>query len=131
MRCKTPMIRSELKSLSTISPASRVTKGNAFNKRPSIKMSRLLLNIFFRKRLSDCFSYFFKLKLAALPTTKRNVGKTRSVSVKPCHAACLNGAYILDQLPGVFTITIRAMVIPRSTSRARYLRLTSTVKSIA
>src|ERR1035438_1895081 len=51
------------------------------------------------------------------PTIQRNVGKTVSVRVHPCHDEWLSGAYDFGP-PGLFTITIRAMVAPRRASRA-------------
>ena len=38
------------------------------------------------------WTYFLRLKLIAFPTANKKEGNTRSVIVKPCQAACLNGA---------------------------------------
>ncbi len=43
-------------------------------------------------------------------------GNTRSVGVKPCHDACLNGAYIELHDPGLFTMIMPAIVMPRKMS---------------
>ena len=45
-------------------------------------------------------------------------GNTRSVGVKPCHAACPNGAYTNDHDPGLLTMIMPAIVIPRRISSA-------------
>jgi hypothetical protein len=60
------------------------------------------------------------LKLMEFPTTKRKVGKTRSVRVKPFHSAWSNGEKVVDPLPGLFTTIIKAISRPRKTSRDRY-----------
>jgi hypothetical protein len=52
------------------------------------------------------------LKLMEFPTMKRNVGNTKSVSVKPCHLACNKGAKVVALLPGELTIIIRAISKP-------------------
>src|ERR1700722_2210548 len=49
------------------------------------------------------------------PTTKRNVGKTRSVAVKPFHSAWRISVHAPSP-PGLFTMIMKAMVRPRSTS---------------
>ena len=64
------------------------------------------------------FAHLSITKLMALPTAKRNEGKTRSVGVKPCHWACNNGEYVVCPLPGVFTMIMKQTVMPRNTSRA-------------
>ena len=58
-------------------------------------------------------------KLIAFPTANIKEGKTRSVGVKPFQGACSSGAKVVAPLPGVFTIIIKQMVIPRKTSSAR------------
>ena len=63
-------------------------------------------------------SNFLSEKLMALPTANRNDGKTRSVGVKPNHAAWSSGEKAGAE-PGLFTIIIKTMVIPRNTSSAR------------
>ena len=57
-------------------------------------------------------------KLRALPTAKRKDGNTRSVGVKPCQLACKSGEKVFEPSPGVFTMIMKQMVIPRNTSRA-------------
>src|SRR5436190_20661304 len=47
------------------------------------------------------------------------VGNTRSVGVNPNQCACNSGGYEVSPLPGVFTMIMKQIVIPRSTSRAR------------
>jgi hypothetical protein len=54
---------------------------------------------------------------------KRKKGKTRSVRVQPCHSACLSGAYTYFQLPGVFTMIMKAIVMPLKISRETSLLL--------
>jgi hypothetical protein len=39
--------------------------------------------------------------------------------VKPCHAACSNGAKGVAPLPGVLTMIMKHTVMPRNTSKAR------------
>jgi len=56
------------------------------------------------------------LKLIEIPTMKRNVGKTKSVIVKPCHWACNNGEKVVEYFPGELTIIIRAISMPLKTS---------------
>src|SRR5271155_285005 len=60
---------------------------------------------------------FPKDSVIATPTIHRNVGKTVSVMVHPFQAEWLSGAYDFGP-PALFTITIRAMVAPRSASSA-------------
>ena len=55
-------------------------------------------------------------KAMALPTANKKKGKTKSVGVIPCQVACFNGAYILPQLPGLFTNIMSATVAPLNTS---------------
>ena len=40
-----------------------------------------------------------------------------SVGVAPCHLACKSGGNTCDQLPGVLTRIIKAMVMPLNTSK--------------
>src|ERR1700722_14549927 len=49
------------------------------------------------------------------PTTKRNVGKTRSVAVKPFQSAWRIWVHAPSP-PGLFTMIMKAMVRPRRTS---------------
>ena len=74
---------------------------------------------FVRKALSLISLYRPWEKLIALPTANKKEGNTRSVGVKPCHAACSNGLKGAAPLPGVFTMIIKQMVIPLNTSRER------------
>src|SRR3569833_2850750 len=53
------------------------------------------------------------------PTMKRKNGKIRSVGVQPNHGACSSGSEIDVQLPGLFTRSMPATVIPRNTSSDR------------
>jgi hypothetical protein len=55
-------------------------------------------------------------KLMALPTANKKEGNTRSVGVKPCHAACSRGENAAAPLPGVFTMIMKHKVMPRNTS---------------
>jgi len=50
------------------------------------------------------------------PTMKRKKGKIVSVGVQPFHSAWRSGQYTLPQSPGLFTMTMAAMVAPRKTS---------------
>src|SRR5687768_7885418 len=52
----------------------------------------------------------------ATPTMNRKNGKTRSVIVQPCQSACLSGPWTWPQLPGLFTSSIVAIVMPRKMS---------------
>jgi len=95
----------------------QVIKGDQLRKRPMAKMSRALLNTFFRKTGLPAASSLGITNAMALPTAKRKKGKTRSVGVQPCQGACSKGVYICAQLPGLFTSIINATVAPRKTSR--------------
>jgi hypothetical protein len=48
-------------------------------------------------------------------------GNTKSVGVSPSHNACLKGENTNSQLPGLFTIIIPEIVMPRITSKERSL----------
>ena len=50
------------------------------------------------------------------PTIQRKKGKTRSVKVQPCQTAWRRGGKTWLQEPGLFTITMAAIVKPRKTS---------------
>jgi len=63
--------------------------------------------------------YFLREINVEMPMINIKNGNTRSVGVSPFHCACPSGAYTLLQEPGLFTIIIPAMVIPRRMSRAR------------
>lgn len=52
----------------------------------------------------------------ATPTMNRKNGKIRSVGVQPCHAAWRSGGWIALQVPGLFTSSIPAIVMPRKMS---------------
>src|SRR5687768_17518556 len=52
----------------------------------------------------------------ATPTMNRKNGKIRSVGVQPCQSACLSGPYMWCHEPGLFTMSIAAMVMPRKMS---------------
>src|SRR5579859_1294561 len=51
------------------------------------------------------------------PTTKRKVGKTRSVGVMPFQSACFMNHHAVCSLPLLFTMIMKAMVRPRAASR--------------
>ena len=78
------------------------------------------LRIFAKTSVLDQFAHLFMEKLKAAPTAKRKEGKTKSVGVKPCHAACWSGRNTYDQLPGEFTMIIKTIAMPRKTSSAPY-----------
>jgi hypothetical protein len=69
------------------------------------------------------FSKLGKTKLSALPTANKKDGKTKSVGVKPCQLACLKGAKVCNASPGVLTMIIKQIVIPRKTSNDKNLSL--------
>ena len=50
------------------------------------------------------------------PTMKRKNGKIRSVGVQPFQSACSSGQYIAPHVPGLLTMVIPAMVMPRNAS---------------
>ena len=77
------------------------------------------LNTFVRNAVLLICLYLSREKLIALPTANKNDGKTRSVGVKPCQAACSNGLKGTAPLPGVLTIIMKQIVIPRNTSNER------------
>ena len=60
--------------------------------KPIKNMIAARLNVFVKNLEVLHKLIFLKLKLIAFPTTNKKVGKTRSVSVKPCQGACLKGA---------------------------------------
>ena len=80
-------------------------------------MTKDRLNTFVRNVRVPLVSYFFMEKLMAFPTTKRNVGNTRSVGVKPNHLAWSSGQNV-GSPPGSLTIIMKHTVMPRNTSRA-------------
>src|SRR5690349_8465806 len=65
---------------------------------------------------SDFDAHFSITKLNALPTANRNEGKTRSVGVNPCQCAWWSGENVVSPLPGVFTMIMKQIVMPRKTS---------------
>ena len=69
------------------------------------------------------FLYLSITNANEVPTAKRKDGKTKSASVNPCHLAGRSGAKTEDQVPGVLTMIIKQIVIPRKMSRALYLSL--------
>src|SRR6185437_3990822 len=119
MRCKTPMIRVLLIGASDHPLASCCTNGNQYIRYPSRKMMAALLNIFHNTDPVPRPSNFFCEKLMALPTANKKEGKTRSVGVKPNQTACSRGGNAVAPLPGVFTMIIKQIVIPRNTSSER------------
>jgi hypothetical protein len=84
-------------------------------------MSNALLKILKSTAFVLKLSNLRVVKLMALPTANRKDGNTRSVGVKPNQAACSSGANGCAPLPGVFTMIIKQMVIPRKTSSERNL----------
>src|SRR3954470_11371856 len=60
-----------------------------------------------------------KERCVVIHTMKRKNGKIRSVGVQPFHSACSSGGKIALQLPGLFTNSIPAIVMPRKTSSDR------------
>jgi len=84
-----------------------------------MKIRKVLLKIFSKtSELSICWN-FFMVKLMALPTANRKEGNTRSVGVNPFHLAWLSGQNASP--PGLFTIIMKQIVIPRNTSRDKNL----------
>src|SRR6476620_8147931 len=75
--------------------------------------------IFFKKAPEPSDRYLSREKLMALPTANKKEGKTRSVGVKPCQPACSSGAKGAAPLPGVFTMIMKQIVMPRKTSSER------------
>src|SRR4051812_12144329 len=95
--------------------------GNHDIRYPNKNISAVRLIIFQTTSELLCPANFFIAKLMALPTANKNEGNTRSVGVKPNQAACWSGAKGVAPLPGVFTIIIKQIVIPRKTSSERNL----------
>ena len=85
---------------------------------PIKKMMIVRLSIFKPAGILKVKSYFRKEMYVEIPMINMKKGNTRSVGVKPIHSACLRGAYVCCQEPGVFTKIIPAMVMPRITSSA-------------
>src|SRR5665647_2465616 len=81
-----------------------------------MKITNVRLKIFINTVPCDKFVYFFCEKLIALPTANKKDGKIKSVSVNPLHCACISGEKGVTPLPGVFTIIIKHIVIPRKIS---------------
>jgi hypothetical protein len=95
------------------------TNGNQYIRYPNKKIMAALLNILNNTEPVFMPINFFWEKLIAFPTANKKEGKTRSVGVKPNHAACSSGANGAAPLPGVFTMIIKQIVIPRNTSSER------------
>ena len=93
-------------------------------------MSANLLKTLARKALLLISLYLPKEKLIALPTANKKEGKTRSVGVNPCHAACSKGLKGTAPLPGVLTIIIKQIVMPRNTSNERNRSLAVLIPSV-
>ena len=100
---------------------SKSTKGNQYINHPIRKISRVLLKILASTCDWDKVFHFDITKLMAVPMAKRKDGYTRSVGVNPFHFAWCKGEYANSPLPGVFTMIIKQMVIPRKVSRAKDL----------
>ena len=78
---------------------------------PNKKIRSVLVINFFQSNVRSGFD-----NTTEIPTINRKKGKTKSVGVQPCHAACSRGEKMCPQSPGLFTIVIIMMVNPRSTS---------------
>ena len=89
-------------------------------------MSNVRLNIFDSTAPLPICWYFFIVKLIALPTANKKDGKTRSVGVKPFQAAWFSGQKA-PLLPGVLTMIMKQIVIPRKTSSDKNLGEASVV----
>ncbi len=113
-----------------LGPVSTKRKfGNSAMKSPSPNMMLDRLNIFLfnpDRFIPDSF-LAPSAKGIATPSIKRKKGNTQSVGVHPCQSACKRALYELAQSPGLLTIIIQAMVMPRNTSKENNLF----VKSIA
>ena len=92
--------------------------GNQYIKNPNKNISAVRLVILATMLEWLIPSHLGSTKLRAFPTANKKEGNTKSVGVNPCHFACNKGAKVTS-LPGVFTIIIKQIVIPRNTSRAR------------
>src|SRR5690606_8519354 len=95
--------------------------GYQYIKKPNKKMMAVRLITFLKNAPLPTDSYFFMLKLMEFPTTKRKVGKTRSVRVNPCQSACSKAEKVVAPFPGELTTIIKATSNPLNTSRERYL----------
>ena len=77
-------------------------------------------NIFIDLRIilffDDDVPLFFLESTIETPTINMKNGYTKSVSVIPFQSACRRGENVLLQLPGLFTIIIKAIVRPLKTS---------------
>jgi hypothetical protein len=80
-------------------------------------MSAVRFVIFNKKTGLLNLSHLGKTKLMAFPMANKKEGNTKSVGVKPCHSACINGAKVCAPSPGVLTMIIKQMVIPLKTSK--------------
>src|ERR1700744_62066 len=96
-------------------PFSTLKNGNQYIRYPIRKISSVRLNILPNTAPLSICANFFMVKLMALPTAKRKEGNTRSVGVNPFHLAWLSGQKASP--PGLLTMIIKQIVIPRNTSR--------------
>jgi hypothetical protein len=87
-----------------------------FRKSPTTNIRATLLRIRNSAGPENSKLYLRSEYHIATPDIKRKEGKTRSVGVHPCHEACLRGANTWLQVPGVFTIIMKATVMPLNTS---------------
>jgi hypothetical protein len=69
------------------------------------------------------FSKLGKTKLSELPIVNKKDGNTKSAGVNPCQLTCLKGAKVCNTSPGVLTIIIKQIIMPRKTSKDKNLSL--------
>ena len=85
------------------------------------------INIFIDLRImlffDDVVPLLFLERTIETPTINIKNGYTKSVSVIPFQSACRSGEKVLLQLPGLFTIIIKAIVKPLKTSTDNNLLL--------
>ncbi len=93
MRWSTPRIRVSDNGKAEISRLSlKRKKGYQYIKKPSKNSRAVRLRMWKVTSRLGCPLNLSKLKLMAAPTANKKEGNTRSVGVKPCHAACSRGS---------------------------------------
>jgi hypothetical protein len=97
--------------------------GNQYIKKPRANKIILRLKMVSSTFALPAFSKLGKTKLSELPTANKKDGNTKSVGVNPCQLACLKGAKVCNASPGVLTMIIKQIVIPRKTSNDKNLSL--------
>ena len=103
-----------------VSVTSDATKPGTYHMNtPMRKRMAVRRQIFARAAPPGLCPNRFSENHADVPIAKRNDGNTRSVGVNPCHAAWCNGPQATLSLPGVFTMIMNAIVMPRKMSSAR------------